>query len=135
MVPPVPSPNVRLIGVPPLKDVKVKVVPLMPPGAAARDAAKVGELPVLPLSPSAASALPEPEIVRSEVVPVLICSAPLDAIDELTVPEAVLNVAAPDEMAAVCTPVARSMALSTSAVVPRSEERRVGEGGSARVWA
>src|SRR5438128_2442348 len=70
MVPPVPSPKVILIGVPPLKDVKVKVVPLMPPGAAVRDAVKVGELPVLPLRPSAASALPEPEIVRSDTVTV-----------------------------------------------------------------
>src|SRR5215813_9566754 len=99
MVPPVPSPKVRLIGVPPLKDVKVKVVPLMPPGAAVRDAVKVGELPVLPLNPSAASALPDPDIVRSEVVPVLICSAPLLAIDDGMAPEAVLSVAAPDEMA------------------------------------
>src|SRR5215470_5429316 len=104
MVPPVPSPKVILIGVPPLKDVKVKVVPLMPPGAAVRDAVKVGALPVLPLSPRAANALPEPEIVRSEVVPVLICSAPLGAIDELVVPGAVLNVAAPDVLAAVWTP-------------------------------
>src|SRR5215470_3893598 len=112
MVPPVPSPKVILIGVPPLKDVKVKVVPLMPPGAAVRDAAKVGALPVLPVRPSAESALPEPEIVRSEVVPVLICSAPLGAIDEMGV-LTVLSVAAPNEMAAVCTPVARSMALST----------------------
>src|SRR6185295_17586962 len=118
MVPPVPSPKVMLIGVPPLKDVNVKVVPLMPPGAAVRDAVKVGEFPVLPLRPSAASALPEPDIVRSEVVPVLICSAPLLAIDDGMAPEAVLSVAAPDEMAAVCTPVARSMALSTSAMVP-----------------
>src|SRR5881275_302468 len=106
MVPPVPSPKVMLIGVPPLKDVKVKVVPLMPPGAAVRDAVKVGAVPVLPLRPSAASVLPEPEIVRSDTVPVLICSAPLGAIDELVVPGAVLSVAAPDEMAAVCTPVA-----------------------------
>src|SRR4051794_23112737 len=109
-----------LIGVPPLKDVNVKVVPLMPPGAAVRDAVKVVALPVLPLSPSAASVLPEPEIVRSEVVPVLICSAPLGVIDELVAPGAVLSVAVPDVLLAVCTPVARSMALSTSAMVPFS---------------
>src|SRR5215471_7361045 len=115
MVPPVPSPKVRLIGVPPLKDVNVKVVPLMPPGAAERDAVKVGEVPVLPLRPSAASALPDPDIERSEVVPVLICNAPLGAIDEMGL-LTVLSVAAPDAMAADCTPVARSMALSTSAI-------------------
>ncbi len=118
MVPPVPSPKVRLIGVPPLKAVNVKVVPLMPPGAAVRDAVKVVALPVLPLSPSAASALPEPEMIRSDVVPVLICSAPLAAIDESVAPGPMLSVAVPDVLLAVCTPVARSMALSTSAMVP-----------------
>src|SRR5215468_9786537 len=118
MVPPVPSPKVRLIGVPPLKDVNVKVVPLMPPGAAERDAVKVGALPVLPLNPSAASALPDPDIVRSEVVPVLICSAPLEAIDETVSPGAVVSAAVPDVLVALCTPVARSIAVSTSVIVP-----------------
>src|SRR5215831_14399527 len=102
MVPPVPSPKVILTGVPPLKDVKVKVVPAMPPGAAVREAWKVVALPVLPLSPRAASVLPEPEMVRSDVVPVLICSAPLEAIDELVAPGAVVRVAVPELLLAVC---------------------------------
>src|SRR5438105_13675087 len=101
MVPPVPSPKVILIGVPPLKAVNVKVVPLMPPGAAVREAEKVVALPVLPLSPSADIALPEPVMVRSDVVPVLICSAPLGAIDEVVAPEAVLRVAVADVLLAV----------------------------------
>ena len=41
-----PSPKVILIGVPPLNAVKVRVVPLMPPGAAVRDAVNVVALPV-----------------------------------------------------------------------------------------
>src|SRR4051812_16771562 len=106
MVPPVPSPKVTLIGVPPLKAVNVKVVPLMPPGAAVRDAVKVVALPVLPVSPSADIALPEPVMVRSAVVPVLICSAPLLAIEDAVNPVVVVSVALPELLLAVFTPVA-----------------------------
>src|SRR5947207_6530177 len=117
MLAPVECRKVILIAVPLLNDVKVRVVPLMPPGAAVRDAVNVVALPVLPLSLSAASVLPEPEIVRSEVVPVLICSAPLGAIDDAVNPVVVLRVAVPGELEAVFTPVARSIAVSTSAPV------------------
>ena len=86
MVPPVPSPKVTLTAVPLLKEVKVKVLPLMLPAPADRPAVKLVAVPVLPLSPSAASELPVPEIVRSAVVPVLICSAPLAAIDDAVTP-------------------------------------------------
>src|SRR5258708_5551434 len=79
MVPPVPSPKVRLIGVPPLKAVEVKVGPLMPPAPAVREAVKVVALPVLPLSPGAVLALPEPVLFRYRGVPVLLFRAPLAA--------------------------------------------------------
>ena len=111
---------------PPLKEVKVKVLPERLPGAAVRPAVKLVAVPVLPVRPSADSALPVPMIVRSAVVPVEICSAPLELIEELVWPEAVATVAAPLALVAVWTPVARSMAVSTSAMRRRLQiDRRV----------
>ena len=55
-----PSPNVTLTGVPPLKEVKVKVLPERLPGAALRPALNEVPVPVLPVRPSAESALPVP---------------------------------------------------------------------------
>src|SRR5215831_7044035 len=107
-----------LTAVPLLKEVKVNVLPLMLPAEAVREAVKVVAVPVLPLSPSAASALPVPEIDRSELVPVLICSAPLAATDDAVAPVAVVSVAVPALLLAAFVPVARSMALSTSVMVP-----------------
>jgi hypothetical protein len=59
-----------------LKEVKVKVLPERLPAAAERPAVKFVSVPVLPVRPSAESALPVPMIDRSAVVPVEICSAP-----------------------------------------------------------
>ena len=51
-VPLVPSPKVTLTAVPPLKEEKVKVLPLMPPTPAVRAAVKAVAVPVLPAKPS-----------------------------------------------------------------------------------
>src|SRR4029079_16985292 len=75
-VPLEPSPKVTLTAEPPLKEVKVKVLPERLPAAAERPAVKFVPVPVLPVRPSAESALPVPMIDRSAVVPVEICSAP-----------------------------------------------------------
>ena len=115
-VPLEPSPKVTLTGVPPLKEVKVKVLPERLPAAAVRPAVKLVPVPVLPVRPSAESALPVPMIDRSAVVPVLICSAPL-ARPTRRLAGDVVNVAAPPAFVAVLTPVARSIALSVSASV------------------
>ena len=117
-VPLVPSPKVILTGVPPLNEVKVKVLPLMPPVPALRAAEKTVEVPVLPARPSAANALPVPEMLRSETVPVLIFSAPLPATDDAVEPLAVVNVAEPLVFTVVRTPEARSIAVRTSLTVP-----------------
>ena len=116
-MPPVPSPKVTSTAVPPLKEVKVRVLPLMPPAPAVRAAVKLVSVPVAPVRPSADSALPVPVIDRSAVVPVLIFSVPLAETEEAAMPEAVVNVAVPLAFAAVLTPVARSMAFSVSAIV------------------
>ena len=75
----------------------------MLPAPADRLAVKLVAEPVLPVRPSAESALPVPMIDRSEFVPVLICSAPLAAIVD-AVPTVVI-VAVPPEFDAVLTPV------------------------------
>ena len=116
-MPPVPSPKVTSTAVPPLNDVKVSVLPLMPPAPAVRDAAKLVSVPVAPVRPSAESALPVPVMDRSVVVPVLIYRVPLAETDEAAMPVAVVNVAAPLAFTAVLTPVARSMAFRVSATV------------------
>src|SRR5215218_8371475 len=92
-VPLEPSPKVTLTAVPPLKEVKVKVLPERLPGAAVRPAVKVVPVPVLPVRPSDESALPVPTIDRSALVPVEICSAPLELIEDAVCPLAVANVA------------------------------------------
>src|SRR5215470_5628162 len=97
-VPPLPSPKVTLTAVPLLNAVKVKVLPLMLPAPAERPAVKLVAVPVLPVSPSAAIALPAPVMVRSDAVPVLICSAPLAAIDDAISPLVVVRVAVLDEL-------------------------------------
>ena len=116
-MPPVPSPKVTLTAVPPLKAVKVKVLPLTLPAEAVRPAVKLVAVPVFPFSPSASSVLPVPVMARSDAAPVLICSAPLAAIDELVSPLVVERVAVPLALDAVRTPVARSMACNTSVMV------------------
>src|SRR5215467_285243 len=100
-VPLVPSPKVTLTAVPLLNEVKVKVLPLMLPAPAERPAVKLVAVPVLPVSPSAAIALPAPVMVRSDAVPVLICSAPLAAIDDAVAPDAVLSVAVQEALLVV----------------------------------
>jgi hypothetical protein len=90
-VPLVPSPKVTLTAVPPLKEEKVKVLPERLPGAAVRPAVNEVAVPVLPVRPSTESALPVPTIDRSAVVPVEICSEPLELIEEFVCPLAVAN--------------------------------------------
>src|SRR6185295_2159229 len=102
--PPEPSPKVTLTGVPPLKEEKVKVLPERLPGAAARPAVKLVPVPVLPVRPSAESALPVPMIDRSAVVPVEIWSTPATR-DDATCPDATATVAVPLAFVAVWTPV------------------------------
>ena len=75
-VPPLPSPKVTLTAAPPLKELKVKVLPETLPEAAERLAVKLVAVPVLPVSPSADIALPVPITDRSALAPVEICSAP-----------------------------------------------------------
>ncbi len=83
-------------------------------------------VPVLPVRPSDESALPVPMIDRSAVVPVEICSAPLELIDDLVWPDAAATVAPPVAIVAVWTPVARSIAFSVSATVRALQvDRRV----------
>ena len=112
-----PSPKVTLTAVPPLKEVKVKVLPERLPAAAVRPAVKLVPVPVLPVRPSAESALPVPMIDRSAVVPVrdLQRAARYDRRGGL-----------PDELSTwpyrwrslrSVTPVARSIAVSVSAIV------------------
>src|ERR1700737_1939670 len=122
MEPAVPSPKVTLTAVPLLKEEKVRVLPLMPPAPALRDALKLVALPVAPVRPSAESALPVPVMDRSVVVPVDSCSVPLAETDEAAMPLAVVNTAAPEVFTAVLTPVARSMALRVSATVAPCRE-------------
>ena len=81
-----PVPKVTLTAVPPLKEEKLRVLPLMPPAPAARAAVKAVAVPVLPARPSAASALPVPEMARSALVPVLIFSAPAAVIEDAVCP-------------------------------------------------
>ena len=90
-VPLEPSPKVTLTAAPPLKEVKVKVLPERLPAAAVRPAVKLVPVPVLPVRPSAESALPVPTIDRSALVPVEICSAPLELIEDLVCPLPVAN--------------------------------------------
>ncbi len=116
-VPPVPSPKVTSTAVPPLNDVKLRVLPLMPPAPAVRAAVKLVSVPLAPVRPSAASALPVPVIDRSAVVPVLSFNVPLAETEEAAMPVAVVSTAAPLAFAAVLTPVARSMAFRVSAIV------------------
>src|SRR5512142_2143998 len=99
-----------LTGVPPLKEVNVKVLPLMPPTPAVRAALKELLVPVGPLRPRADSALPTPPIMlRSAAVPVLSFSVPFAFTDDGVTPAAGVNVATPAEFDAVCTPEARSI--------------------------
>ncbi len=117
-VPPLPSPKVTLTGAPPLKELKVKVLPLMPPTPAARAALKLLLLPVGPLRPRTDSALPIPPLMlRSAAVPVLSFSVPFAFTDDGVTPAAVANTAAPAVFVVVCTPDARSIAFSVSAMV------------------
>src|SRR3954465_2671228 len=51
-VPLEPSPKVTLTAGPPLKELKVRVLPAMLPGAAVRDAVKLVSLPVGPVRPN-----------------------------------------------------------------------------------
>src|SRR3954451_15765285 len=117
-VPLVPSPKVTLTAAPPLKEVKVKVLPLTPPAFDPRAAVKALAVPVEPVRPSADRALPVPVTLRSDEVPVEIFRAPVALPVELVDPEAVASVAPDTPRAAVCTPVARSIAVSTSETVP-----------------
>ena len=117
-MPLVPSPKVTLTAVPPLKEVKVKVLPERLPAAAVRPAVKLVPVPVLPVRPSAESALPVPMIDRSAVVPVEICSAPLQRSTTQPGRRRRSTVAVPLAFVAVWTPVARSIAFSVSAIVP-----------------
>ena len=66
-----------------------------------RPAEKVVPVPVLPVRPSDESALPVPTIDRSAFVPVEICSAPLELIEDLVCPAAGANVAPPAASVAV----------------------------------
>ena len=81
-MPLVPSPKVTLTGVPPLKEEKVRVLPLTPPTPEVRAALKAVAVPVLPLRPNALSALPVPVIERSALMPVEIDSWPLELTDD-----------------------------------------------------
>jgi len=91
----------------------------MPPAPAPREALKTLPVPVDPVRPSADSALPVPEMLRSAAVPVLMFSAPV-TIDDLVSPVVVVRVAVPLVLVAVCTPVARSIAFVMSATVAAS---------------
>jgi len=117
-VPLVPSPKVTLTAVPPLKEVKVKVLPPMPPVPEVRAAVKADAVPVLPARPRTDSALPVPVTDRSALTPVEILSWPEALIDEAVWPDAVASVPPPLPLSVkVCTPVAKSIAFSVSAIV------------------
>src|SRR3954465_2318296 len=88
-VPLVPSPKVTLTAAPPLKEVKVKVLPLTPPAFDPRVAVKALSVPVVPVSPSVDKALPVPLMLRSVIVPVEIFRAPVALTEELAEPGAV----------------------------------------------
>ena len=60
-----------------MKEVKVRVLPLMPPAPAVRVASKLVAFWVGPVRPRKDRALPVPVMARSVAVPVLILSVPL----------------------------------------------------------
>ena len=75
-------------------------------------------LPEGPLRPRTASALPMPPLMlRSAAVPVLSFSVPFAFTDDGVTPAAGINAATPAVFVAVCTPEARSIAFSVSAMV------------------
>ena len=118
MVPPVPSPKVRLIGVPPLKDVKVKVVPLMPPGAAdarRREGRRVTGIAIEPERGERIAGAGDGQVGGRAGAELQRATGGDRRVGGAG---SVLSVAVPEVLLAVCTPVARSMALSTSAMVP-----------------
>ncbi len=101
-----------------MKEVKVKLLPLMPPVPAIRGAVKLVPVPVAPVRPSTDSALPVLVMFRSLLVPLESFNVPLAAIVDAVAPGAVTTLAVAPAMVAVFVPVARSMAVRTSATVP-----------------